>query len=79
MAREYDVGEFFDNQYCVLRRHRGAMGIVDIARDRITEPTFAIKSPLPERSSDPALRGRFLRESEADRWRGSSPRTARRS
>ncbi len=65
MPREYERGEYLDRQYLVLDRFRGNMGVVYAARDRVTNVTFAIKSPLPARCGDQAFLLRFRRESQA--------------
>lgn len=72
MVGETDVmwepGHKIDNQFTVLERHTGGMGMVLIVLDDLTQHKFAVKTLKPELLDNPAAIDRFRQEART--WLG---------
>ncbi len=62
----FQVGDKIDDQFLVLERYEGGMGVVLVVVDQITQHKFAVKTLRPELMDDPAALDRF--RAEARTW-----------
>jgi len=62
---EFAVGEKLDNQYEIIGKHVGGMGVVYITRDIYTGKRYAVKTIKPELIRDPTAVARFRAEAYA--------------
>jgi len=64
----WEPGQKIDNQFVILERYTGGMGIVLVVLDELTQHKFAIKTLKPELLDNPAALDRFRQEART--WLG---------
>ncbi len=61
-ALVFDIGQWIEDQYLVLERHRGRRWTVYVVQDRISENVFVIKRPSEVLLPDPLAADHFVNE-----------------